>query len=57
MISDFKLLFLMLLSLRWIETTKTAFTIPAFEDRNKLEMEKMDLTLKFSNFSYFCNGL
>lgn len=48
MISDFKLLFLMPLSLRWIETTKIAFTIPVFEDRNKLEMEKLDLTLKLS---------
>lgn len=44
-ISDFELLSLVPLSLRWIETTKKAFTVPILEDRNKLEKERLDLAL------------
>lgn len=49
-ISDFKLFYLMPLSQRWSETTKIAFTTPTFENKNKLEMERLDLALKISKF-------
>lgn len=47
-ISDFELLSLVPLSLRYIETTKKTFTVPTFEDRNKLGKERLDLALRNS---------